>query len=266
MSEQEKESSIWSAIFEEDNPVSNNPQTASESPAPAPTPPSRGIRMPISRYKQQQGFAFTGHPVYNIKWDDIGLGLMKPMGYAPNRTIRIEVREGKWIITGARVSSSILLVLALGAGGAFHFLQNILSQIKNWGELLGAFAVLLPTILNLVIRVRSTELFPFELDFLGYDPESHVLVISTVTEPAGVLAMRIDYSSDPKILKVEEADLMDRLRRAHTGFMLLAGDAKMDEAPPIKQWSLWTLIWLVILGILGYFLYLSKFRWPWGNL
>jgi hypothetical protein len=250
MESPDKKDSAWTKAFIVESEPESGPQT---SPLP---PPS--FKKPIfppkpAKYRSMatgdEEFEIVGTPVFNVKWDDLGIGLMPQMGFMPNRAIRIVVKDRKWTITGARTSSATLLFLVLGAGGAFYFFENMLSSIKNWGEIAGALVVLLPTILNMVVRIRTLELYPFELDFLGYDPSSQVLVLSTVTDPAGVLAMKVELPTNEIVLKAEEAKLIASLRRSHTGFMLVDGSAGRTEESSIKRWSLWAFVWAILYGI-----------------
>jgi hypothetical protein len=67
-----------------------------------------------------------------------------------------------------------------------------------------------------------------------------------VTEPGGVTAIKVDLPSNPKARKVEEARLIEALRRAHSGFMLIRGTAHQVEPSAIKEWSLWAFVWALI--------------------
>jgi hypothetical protein len=180
------------------------------------------------------------------------------MGYMPNRPIHVEVTKGKWIVTGARTNSPMLLFLALGAGGLAYLLQDLIRNIPNWGEIVSVLIILVPPLLNLLVRVQTLELFPFDLDLVGYDRLSHILVLSTVTEPGGVVAMRVDLPFDEKERQTEETKLIDNLRRSHTGFTLFDSRANEGEEPAIKQWSLRALIWVVIVGLAIWLYYMSK--------
>lgn len=195
-------------------------------------------------------FDIVGYPVYNVKWDELGIGPAPMMGYLPGRAVHIQVKGGKWRITGPRTSSSILLFIALGAGGAIYFLEDVIRQIKNWGEIVGGLIILIPTLINLAVRVRTLELYPFELDLVGYDKESGLLVLSTVTEPGGLVALKVEYSSNEDMRKYEEEKLIADLKRSHTGFMLLESYSSQGDNTRVKQWSLWTLVWGLIFLVM----------------
>jgi hypothetical protein len=256
-----KDRSFWDDVLSEDYPVPPaNPSSSSE-------PQKKGFSFPKSKYSgtssaqtipAQDEFRITGYPVYNIKWDDLGISSNQQMGYIPNRSMQVEVKDGKWYITGARTNSAMMLFLALGAGGGVYFLHDLIQQFVargNWSEIGGALVVLLPAILRLIVRTKTIELFPFELDFMGYDSDSDILILSTVTEPGGVVAMKVDLPSGAKAKEMEKQHIISNLRRAHTGFMLFQGEAKEVSEPGIKKWSFWTLIWLLILAYAGWFFY-----------
>lgn len=209
------------------------------------------------KFSKNLDFTLSGLPTYGIKWDEIGLGLIKPLGFLPLRAVKITVKDGKWIFTGARTSSSILIFLALGAGGTFYFLQDIVSQINNWGEIIGLVIVLVPTLLNFIIRSQTLEFLPFELEFLGYDSENKTLVISTVAEPSGVVALKVELPDEARALQYEESKLVQNLQKAHTGFMRIDGMIKYDYSR-IRYSSLWWLIWIVVI-----YLFLTLGVSPW---
>lgn len=245
MDEQEKIDGFLRGIF--DDPML---EQGRQVPAPASKPPAKPPEQTgVFLFKQRKGNVerITGHPIYNVRWDDLGLGLMPQMGYVPNKNIVIDLKGDKWSITGARFNSPLLLFLALGAGGAFHFLQDLLQQMHgNWTWVAGLIATMAPTILNLVIRVHTKEMYAFELDFVGYDPENRTLILSTVTEPGGIVAIKVDLPANEKARKVEEVKMIEALRRAHSGFMLIGGTAREVEPSAIKEWSLWAFIWVLI--------------------
>lgn len=198
------------------------------------------------RRKGQEGFELAGYPTYApLKWDDLGLGMVRSMGFMPNRAVQLKITPQKWMLVGARANSSVLLWLAAGAGGLIYLLQDLLYEIENWGWIASTAIVVLPTLLNILVPVRPLEFLPFELEFLGYDSENQILVLSTLTQPGGRVAMRLDLPSNEKIRKVEEARLIERLKKAHTGFTLINGMAKPD-IPKIKMTIVWVFVWLLL--------------------
>ena len=192
-------------------------------------------------------FELSGYPTYApLKWDDLGLGMVRSMGFMPNKGRQLKVTPTKWILVGALANSSVLLWIAAGAGGLIYFLQDLLYRIENWGWIASTALVALPTLLNIFVPVRALEFYPFEREFIGYDSENQTLILSSLTQPGGRVAMRVVLPSNEKAKKIEEARLIERLRKAHTGFTLINGMAKPDM-PKIRQWSLWTFIWAVLI-------------------
>jgi hypothetical protein len=89
---------------------------------------------------------------------------------------------------------------------------------------------------------------------LGYDAENNILVISTLTQPGGVMAIRVELPSDERRRKAEEQRIIESLRRAHTGFMRIDGLALYDMSS-VRKWSIWALVWGVIIAV-----YLTYYR------
>ncbi len=205
-------------------------------------------RKPAQQVKKEEGkVEITGFPVFGpLKWDDLGLGMIRHMGFVPGRAVRIEITPEKWTIAGARANSSVLLFILAGAGGLLYFLKDLLGMIGNdWGTFGSIALVVFPTLLNLAVRVQKLEFLAYEVEFLGYDAESRLLILSTLTQPGGVVALRLDLPSNERAAKIEEAKILGDLRRAHNGFIRIDGLAKI-ETSRIKQWSLWTLVWLIV--------------------
>jgi hypothetical protein len=74
------------------------------------------------------------------------------------------------------------------------------------------------------------------------------LILSTLTQPGGLLAMRIDMPAGEKARKIEEARFMEKLNKVHRGFTRIDGQAVPDMSR-LQTWSLWSLIWLVVWWI-----------------
>ncbi|HDS31037.1 MAG TPA: hypothetical protein ENN67_08345 [Firmicutes bacterium] len=205
---------------------------------------------PKPEVKPEEKVEIVGFPIYHaLKWDDLGLGGIRYMGFLPTRAVRIEAKKDKWTITGARANMPVLISIAAGAGGLLIFLQDLLRMVEmEWGTFsrIGTiFLVLLPTLINLLTRTSKIELYPFEVEFLGYDPKSQILLLSTLSQPGGLVALRIDMPSNEKVRKFEEEKLMEKLNHIHRGFMNIEGQTIADTSK-LQNWSLWTLVWLLV--------------------
>jgi len=199
-----------------------------------------------SQTSPPQDFAVSGFPIYNLKWDDLGLGLVRSMGFAPTKSVKLQFMKGKWSVTGAYAKSSVLLWIAAGAGGIVYFLRDLISQIEDWSWVGTVAIAVLPMIINLFVRPRTLEFESYELEMLGYDPISKILVISTLTQPGGVLALRMDMPSDSRRKAVEEARLISTLQHAHAGFVRIDGLATFNYSR-LKEWSIWGLAWVIVI-------------------
>jgi len=239
MATREKISSVFGDAFKEDLPGKRG--TPVESGAKAP----RGKQFAAKAGKAP--VQIVGYPIVwpPLKWDDLGLGLVRSMGFVPNRAVQLEFRNGLWTLTGAQARSSIVLFLAAGAGGIIYFLQDILSQVKDWGWWASTLVFLLPILANLMVRMQSLEFQPYEIEMLGYDSHNHVLVVSTITQPGGVVALRVDLPQDERIRRAEEARIVSSLRQSHTGFTIIDGLAQPDYGR-FRNWTLWALVWVLI--------------------
>ncbi len=201
-----------------------------------------------------QSFELVGYPLVwpPLDWDGLGLGSVRAMKFLPNKAVKIGFINGEWILTGSIVSSSILLFMAAGAGGGIYFLQDLIAEIEGWGNYISPIIIFLPFLANIFARKRVMKYQPYELEMLGYDSESRILVLSTITQPGGVVALRLDLPQDPLLRKAEEARIVHSLQKAHTGFTKLDGLASPDNTR-FKKWTLWTLVWVVIFALVKYF-------------
>jgi hypothetical protein len=221
---------------------------------------SQPAKKPKSSYSKRtrsgpEDFTISGFPVYNLNWDDLGLGLVRSMGFAPTKSVQIKYHKGKWSVTGAYAKSSVLIWIAAGAGGIIYFLRDLISQVEDWSWL-GTLAIaILPMIINLFIRPKTLEFEPYELEMLGYDPDSKILVLSTLTQPGGVLALRMDMPSDKRRRAIEETRLMNTLQQAHAGFTRLDGLATYNYSR-LREWSVWGLAWVIVIYL--YYRYFIK--------
>lgn len=202
----------------------------------------RVIKKSVTTEFELVGYAVAWPP---IKWDDLGLGLIRNMGFIHNRPVKLSFNKGEWSLSGPAANSTVLWFLAAGGGGLVYFLKDLLAQINNWGPILqGLIPVLIP-LLSLFFRKRTLKFKPYEIEMLAYDTESHILILSTLTQPGGVVALRPELPQDEKRMKDEELRMMQNLRKLHKGFFKIDGLAKPDMSV-IKSWSLWTLVWLII--------------------
>ncbi len=193
-------------------------------------------------------FKIAGHPIVwpPLNWDDLGLGLVRSLGFVPNKAVRLEFEGGRWSLTGARANSSVVFFIAAGGFGLVYFLQDLISQIENWGPIASSAIFIIPMLANLLVRTRTIQFEPYEIETLGYDPENNTIVLSTFAQVGGRVALRIDMPHDKKLKQVEEAKLLRELSGAHNGFNLIEGLAKPDYSK-FKNWTLWTLVWAVII-------------------
>ncbi|MFH1675745.1 MAG: hypothetical protein ABIC40_01885 [bacterium] len=216
---------------------------------PAPEKTTWGWKKPKL---EMEKFHVAGYPIISslVNWDDIGIGPVRELGYIPGKPVHLILDKDNWIISGARTDSPILYFLAFGAGGILVFLQDIATHIEsNVGTYLILAFVLIPIIINLVIRTKPLLLKPYEVEYLGYDRENSILVISVITNPGGVIALQLDMPSDKAVRKSETDALVKGLRQAHTGFTFIDGLARVHQSK-IKQRILWGFAWAIIIGIL----------------
>ena len=221
----------------------------------APEPPRKRKTRSKFRRKEamlarQKELEIRGYPLIfpPLKWDDLGLGLLKPMGFIPNKAVQLSFKEGMWTITGARVNSTMLLFILAGAGGLIYFLQDLVLHIEDWGGYLNMALALLIPFISLFVRNQSLQFNPYEIEMLGYDPETGILVLSTLTLPGGVIALKLDLPKDDRLKEAEEIKIIANLQNAHTGFIRLDGLANPDYSK-LKHWSLWALVWVIIFYI-----------------
>jgi len=226
--------------------------------------PKRGttrvrVKLPKKPPKKvEPPLKIVGYPVTSLKWDDLGLGLNRSIGYIPTKAVQIEFKNGEWILNGARAMSSVIFFIVAGAGGAFYFLKDVLAEylhfdIRNFSEILSTLVVLIPALVGLFIRNSTMKFKPYELELLAYDREAQVLILSTLTQPGGTLALKLELSRDPRMRELEEKRLLEKLRKAHNGFITIDGLVQYDYSK-LKNWSLWALVWIVI-GFLTYNFY-----------
>lgn len=193
----------------------------------------------------------SGQPIMSpIHWDDLGLGLVRFIGFLPGRNVTLKINKDKWELSGALADNSVVAFIVGGAGGLVYFLQDIISRIDDWGAYINIAVVLIPTIMSMVVRVKKIEFYPFEVEFFGYDPATQILVISTLTQPGGLLPLKLNLPSNPRTRKIVETELMTQFREAHGGFMKIDGQVRFNSST-IKTWSWQALIWAIII-VLAY--------------
>ena len=199
--------------------------------------------------RKKAEFELVGHPLMvPLKWDDLGLGMVRSFGFIGNKVVHIRMTHDKWTISGARVTNSIVYYL-LSGGGLLYFLQDLL-RFTNL-DIIGTVAIIIiPVLLNLAVRVKSFEFYPFEVEFFGYDSQSHVLILSTLTQPGGVVALKIEIPGDKRARQIEQAKLIESLQKSHAGFIRIDGLVKQDYSA-FKSNIGQALMWGVII-LLGY--------------
>jgi hypothetical protein len=217
------------------------------------------VHVPDNKRRRQRGYKKTkksatyelvGHPVVApIRWDDLGLGMIRSFGFMPGRPIYLKMNKDKWSITGARANSSVVPFIVGGAGGFYYFFQDLIQRFHQWGDISYIIMAILPVIINSLVKTREIEFYPFELEFFGYDSKAQILILSTLTQPGGLVAMKIDMPADPHRRKIEEEKLIKNLSDMHAGFLRIDDMVKFDTNS-LKTWSYQTLIWLLLT--LGY--------------
>ncbi len=210
-------------------------------------------KPPDPKTKPTEKIEIVGYPIIGpLKWDDLGLGMIRSMGFLPTKAVKIEITKDRWILHGARVNYPVIIFIVAGAGGLIPFMRDLLDLTNaDWGAISkvgSSLLVILPILINLIVRSSKLEFFPFEIEFFGYDAQSHLLILSTLTQPGGLVAMRLDLPSNPKNRKVEEERLIKLMAKAHTGFSRIDGMAQQDYSG-LKHWSLWTLVWLLVIWL-----------------
>ncbi len=224
-------------------------------------PGQQRVRVKLPRTpgkKTEPPLKIVGYPVTALKWDDLGLGLVRRIGYIPTKAVQLEFKDNEWILSGARTASSVIFFIVAGAGGAFWFLRDVLSEfihleMRNWGEILSTLVVIIPTLVGLFVRNSTLKFKPYELEMLAYDRQTQILVLSTLTQPGGAMALKLDISKDPRMKEIEEKRLIEKLKKAHNGFIVLDGLVQYDYSR-LKTWSLRAILWVVI-GLMAYYLY-----------
>jgi len=204
-----------------------------------------GTKLPV---KAATEVRVVGFPVTNLKWDDIGLGMIRNMGYIPTKSVELVFRKGEWQIAGSYASSSVIFYILAGAGGLLYFLQDLVAQIEDWGWIASMAFFIIPTLANLFVRNRVLKFKPYELEMLAYDNENNVMVLSTLTQPGGVVALKVNLSKDIRLHAKEQQRLIRDMKKIHPGFTTINGLAVTDVSK-IKSWSLNTLLWLIVIGL-----------------
>ncbi|MCX6646999.1 MAG: hypothetical protein NTY09_11700 [bacterium] len=223
--------------------------------APAPEKSSRkrtANRKPGMFAKKPGEFDMVGYTIGwpPITWDEIGLGLVHTMGFIHNKPVKLSYRSGTWSISGPFANSTVMWFVFAGGGTLVYFLWDTISRSDEWGSILGGLLPVVFSILGLLFRKKTLEFKPYEIEMLAYDSENHVLVLSILTEPGGVIAIRPDLPSDQSNMKAAEENLTNKLREIFYGFFRIDGLAKPDYSA-FKSWSLWAFMTLMI----GYFSY-----------
>jgi len=208
-----------------------------------------GPRKTIRARDIEKSIEIVGQPIFTaLNWDDLGLGMVRSFGFVPNRPVHLKVNSKKWAITGARTNNTIIPWLITGAGGATFFLQDLLNLVQDWGSIVSTVLVLAPVLLSMLIRIKTIEFFPYELEFFGYDSKTQILIISTLTQPGGLVAMKIDLPTEPNARKIAEDRLVGSLAKMHPAFMRIDGQIKSDYSY-WRQRIGWILVGLVLLGL-----------------
>lgn len=226
-----------------------------EQKQPVSKPPSRRSLQVKSTYskpaavkKKGREFNLIGHAVGwpPIDWDGLGLGLVRPMGFVHNRPVKLTFKDETWTISGPHANSTVMWFIFAGGGTLVYFLRDLISQVEEWGSVFGALVPVLFSLLGLLFRKKTYVFKSYEVEMLAYDSENHILIFSTITQPGGVVAIKPDLPPDEIRLKAMEQNLMTDLRKVHNGFFKVDGLARSDMSP-VKSWSLWTFLWLIIL-------------------
>jgi len=174
--------------------------------------------------------AVKGYPVVYppVKWGDIGLSMTRQMGFVPNKAVELRYKKGKWYLTGARASSALLLFMLAGAGGLIYVLQDVISRFEDWGWIMQlAIGIGLPLI-SVLIRNKTTEFMPYEMEMLALDAESNILIVSILTHPGGSVALKLDLPDDERRKKLELSRITSGLKKAHSGFSFINGMVELD--------------------------------------
>jgi hypothetical protein len=226
------------------------------SPTPANPPPSTVAKRPVKKRitrkpgmfdKKATEFDMVGYTIGwpPITWDELGLGLVRTMGFIHNKPVKLSFRDGTWSITGPYANSTVMWFVFAGGATLVYFLWDIIVKSDEWGSILGSLLPVVFSILGLLFRKKTIEFKPYEIEMLAYDSENHVLVLSILTQPGGLIAIRPDLPSDTTSLKASEENLINRLREIFYGFYKIDGLAKTDYSS-LKSWSLWAFATLLI--------------------
>jgi len=196
----------------------------------------------------------VGYPVVwpSIDWNEVGLGLVRILGYVPHKAVRLEFKDGLLHLTGARANSFVVYFLAAGGFGLIYFMQDLLAYVKDWGSILSSLIVVVPILLNLFIRTQTIKFKPYEIEMLGYDSQNSTLVLSIMTEPGGAVAIRLDLPQDRDLRKAEEKRILTSLRIAYAGLTFIDGLAVPDRNR-FRQTMGWWFAWLLLFGLARYF-------------
>lgn len=249
--------SVFDEIFktlEDSAKESENEETMPDQRRPAPKTIKKAIYKKGSGFleKKPREFDMVGYTIGwpPINWDDLGLGLVRAMGFVHNRPVKLSFRDGVWSISGPYANSTVLWFIFAGGASIVYFLRDIIFRNQEWGSMWGSLIPVVFSLLGLLFRKKTLEFQPYELEMLAYDSENHVLVMSTLTQPGGVIALRPELPADKDKMKAAEVKLATDLRKVHNGFFFVDGLAKPDMSS-IKSWSLWALVSLII----GYYSY-----------
>jgi len=207
-----------------------------------------------SKARAVQSAVVVGYPVVwpGINWNDVGLGLVRTMGFVPNKAVKIEFKDRLCELTGARAHSFVIYFLAAGGFGLIYFLQDLLSYIENWGWFLSSAIVIVPLLVNLFVRNRTLRFMSYEIEMLAYDSENGIMILSTLTQPGGVVALKLDLPQDKKMRVIEEKRILTDLRKVYSGLSNIDGLATIDN-DRFKQTIVWWLVWLMLFGLARYF-------------
>ena len=196
----------------------------------------------------------VGYPVVwpSIDWNEVGLGLVRILGYVPNKAVKLEFKEGMLHLTGARANSFVVYFLAASGFGLIYFMQDLLTYVKDWGSILSGLIVVVPILINVFIRTQTIKFKPYEIEMLGYDSVNSTLVLSIMTEPGGAVAIKLDLPMDRELRKLEEKRILTSLRTAYAGLTFIDGLAVPDRNR-FRQTMGWWFVSLFLFALARYF-------------
>jgi hypothetical protein len=245
--------SIFRTLEESSDESGTDGHRVLSAPAPDKNPRKKTANRKPGMFAKKPGeFDMVGYTIGwpPITWDDLGLGLVRTMGFIHNKPVKLSYRNGTWSISGPFANSTVMWFVFAGGATLVYFLWDIIARSDEWGSILGSLLPVVFSILGLLFRKKTLEFKPYEIEMLAYDSENHVLVLSILTEPGGLIAIRPDLPSDEVSMKAAEENLTNKLREIFYGFYKIDGLARPDFSA-FKSWSLWAFVTLMI----GYFSY-----------